>query len=301
LSVITLIGLKEKMKEFSAKNFDHLKVSVLMPVYRTPEKFLRESIESILAQTFTDYEFLILDDCPEHPVEEIVNSYQDKRIKYLKNEKNLGISESRNKLVSLSKGEYLAITDHDDISMPERFAKQVNYLDKNPNVGVVSTSLKLIISKKNLINPENNRDIKVALMKGCYIAHPASMIRKSVMISNNIKYEETYSPAEDYKLWCELLPFTDFYNIQEPLLKYRDWENNTTNKQKEKMWLAEMQIRSENRVKHPEIYAISDDTKVQRILLFGFIPFMKIISKNRRKTYLLFNFIPILRINLSYR
>ena len=99
-----------------------LKVSVLMPVYKTPEKYLREAIESILAQTFTDFEFLILDDCPtDKTCEAIINSYSDSRIKYQKNPENLGISGTRNKLLSMAKGEYIAVMDHDDISMPDRF------------------------------------------------------------------------------------------------------------------------------------------------------------------------------------
>ena len=85
------------------------KVSVLMPVYKTNEKYLREAIESILNQTYKDFEFLILDDCPNDTRESIVKSYNDERIKYFKNEKNLGISGARNKLIDLSSGEYLAI------------------------------------------------------------------------------------------------------------------------------------------------------------------------------------------------
>ena len=92
------------------------KVSVLMPVYKTNEQYLREAIASILNQTFTDFEFLILDDCPNDTRERIVKPYEDKRIKYSINEKNLGISASRNKLIEMAQGEYLAIFDHDDIS-----------------------------------------------------------------------------------------------------------------------------------------------------------------------------------------
>lgn len=101
------------------------KVSVLMPVYKTQEEHLRQAIESVLNQTYADFEFLILDDCPDDTREDIVKSYQDKRIKYSQNEKNLGITPSRNKLIDMAQGEYLAVFDHDDISLPERFAKQV--------------------------------------------------------------------------------------------------------------------------------------------------------------------------------
>ena len=102
-----------------------VRVSVLMPVYRTNEEYLREAISSILAQTYSDFEFLILDDCPEDDRELIVKSYKDRRIKYLRNETNMGISESRNKLVDMARGEYLAVMDHDDVSLPERLEKQM--------------------------------------------------------------------------------------------------------------------------------------------------------------------------------
>ena len=88
-----------------------------MPVYKTQEEHLRAAIESILNQSFTDFEFLILDDCPTDTRETIVKSYNDPRIKYLINETNLGISKARNKLIDLAQGEYLAVFDHDDLSL----------------------------------------------------------------------------------------------------------------------------------------------------------------------------------------
>jgi len=109
------------------------RVSVLMPVYNTKPEHLREAIDSILSQTFTDFEFLILNDCsPNADVEEVVKSYDDPRIVYTVNERNLGISGARNRLLDMARGEYLAVMDHDDISLPERFEKQVAFLDAIP-------------------------------------------------------------------------------------------------------------------------------------------------------------------------
>ena len=100
------------------------KVSVLMPVYNTQSEHLHEAIDSILAQTFRDFEFLILNDCSTDPqVEEVVKSYSDPRIVYAVNERNLGISGARNRLLDMAQGEYLVVMDHDDISLPERFEK----------------------------------------------------------------------------------------------------------------------------------------------------------------------------------
>ena len=171
------------------------KVSVLMPVYKTPEKYLRASIESILKQTYTDFEFLILDDCPAESREELVKSYSDSRIKYIKNEQNLGISATRNKLLDMAAGDYLAIFDHDDISIPERLEKQVAYLDANPEVGVVSGNMKYMIKNKTTKHPAYNENIKIGLMHNCVVAHTAAMLRKSVLTENNIRYESEYSPS----------------------------------------------------------------------------------------------------------
>lgn len=113
------------------------KVSVLMPVYQTDEAYLRQAIQSILNQTFSDFELLILDDCPSNSREQIVRSFTDLRIRYQKNPKNLGISATRNRLLDLAKGDYFAVMDHDDIAMPTRLACQVRVLDNNPDIGVV--------------------------------------------------------------------------------------------------------------------------------------------------------------------
>ena len=114
-----------------------MKVSVLMPVYRTDERFLREAIESVLAQTFADFEFLILDDSPDDDRSRIVSEFNDPRITYMRNDRNIGISASRNRLLDMAKGEYLAVFDHDDICRPERLEKQVAWLDAHPKCGVI--------------------------------------------------------------------------------------------------------------------------------------------------------------------
>ncbi len=105
------------------------KVSVLTPIYNTDPEYLRERIESILNQTFSDFEFLILNDSPDNnEIEKIVLecAKKDKRIKYSKNDYNMGITPSRNKLLEMANGEYLAIFDHDDISLPKRLEKEVD-------------------------------------------------------------------------------------------------------------------------------------------------------------------------------
>lgn len=204
------------------------KVSVLTPLYNTKEEYLRAAIESILNQTYTDFEFLLLNDSPGNKeLEKIVKSYNDKRIIYLENEKNIGISNSRNKLLEVAKGEYLAIFDHDDVSMPERLKKEVRYLDENKDVGVVSCNFMWMSNKKNSNFPTENIDIKKALPKFCALLHTGSMIRKSVLVDNGIRYEQDYSPCEDFLLWTRLMNKTMFHNLPEILIHYRDFDNTT--------------------------------------------------------------------------
>ena len=124
------------------------KISVMMIVYNA-EKFIREAIESILNQTFSDFEFIILDDHSTDNSYEIINEYakRDNRILVLHNEKNLGIAESRTKCIKFAKGKYIAIADADDISIPTRLEKQLKYLEEHKEYGVVGSFLELFDSE----------------------------------------------------------------------------------------------------------------------------------------------------------
>lgn len=281
------------------------KVSVLTPIYNTNPVHLKNMIESILKQTFTDFEFLILNDSPDNKrIEKIVLKYaeRDNRIKYAKNKKNMGITYSRNKLIKMSKGEYLAIFDHDDISIQKRLEKEVNYLDNHPYVGVVSGWLQYFEESSKLHKtPEQDTDIKIWLTEDCYIAHTAAMIRKSVLTENNIEYEEYYSPAEDYRLWARLMDVTHFYNFQEALVNYRWFASNTTNKQAQKMAFAHDCVQLEICDKHPFMRKLCKSAEYRgnsttrfRLRLFNFIPLLKV--KNN-KVYL-FECLPIFKIKI---
>ena len=234
------------------------KVSVLTPIYNTDPLHLKEAIESILNQTYKDFEFIILNDSPDNTkIEKIVLDYKkkDKRIKYFKNEKNLGITPSRNKLIDLASGEYLAIFDHDDISLPNRLKLEVEYLDSHLSVGVVSGQVHNFIKNRITKHPENNMDIKIALMKHNIVSHTAMMLRKSVLDKYSIRYEENYSPAEDYMLVLRLVKYTMFYNIPKVLLKYRNFDGNTSHIQKEKMFNASELCSNFIMKEYPYLYA----------------------------------------------
>jgi len=274
------------------------RVSVLTPIYNTNPTHLREMIESILNQTFTDFEFLILNDSPDNTeIEDIVKEYarSDKRVKYYKNAKNMGITPSRNKLLKMARGEYVAIFDHDDISVPTRLEQEVTYLDTHPHIGVVSGWLQYFgLNNDILKTPESDTDIRIMLCDSCYVAHTAAMVRKSLLVDNNIEYEEFYTPAEDYRLWARLMDVTHFYNIQDVLVKYRWAGGNTSNVNSDKTAAARDAICMCVRDAHPGLY---DEFKKRspytrfRLRLFG-IPLLKI----RSNTVYLFEFIPLFKI-----
>lgn len=198
------------------------KVSVLMPVYNTNPLYLKTAVESVLQQTLTDFELLILNDSPDNrELKNIIASYNDSRIIYMENARNIGISASRNKLLKAASAQYIAIMDHDDISLPGRLEKQALYLDASPDTGVVGCNIRKIGT--NIVSdfPIDNKSVKSALPDGCVIAHTAAMIRKSVLTDNDISWEADFSPCEDYMLWGRLAGKTLFHNLPEILVEYR--------------------------------------------------------------------------------
>lgn len=274
------------------------KVSVLLPVYNTHEQHLREAIDSILAQTFTDFELVVINDASaDANVERIVLSYADPRIRYSANAVNLGISKTRNRLLDLARGEYLAVMDHDDVSLPERFAKEAAYLDDHPDVGVVSCYAEYFQDHRGIERfPVEDADIRVALMNVCAMFHSASMIRKSVLTDNGIRYEEEYSPAEDYALWCRLIPCTRFHNIPEVLFRYRFHSANTSSTQKARMLRAGVAVRCFAKADYPTLHAAYTElaTHTVAVKLFKFIPFLKIVTRGKRRTCRVFG-LPLYR------
>lgn len=195
------------------------RVTVLMPVYNV-EKYVQVAIESILNQTFKEFELLILDDCSTDKTAEIVKSFEDPRIRYVKHEKNLGLAENLNRGVELADTEYLARMDGDDISVSTCLEKQITFLDAHPEIGVCSTGFQFFGTRTSILFfPEKHEDIMVNQLFGNNIIQP--MFRRNIFISNNLRYKTSAFPAEDYRLWSECMQLTKMYNLQEVLFHYR--------------------------------------------------------------------------------
>jgi glycosyltransferase involved in cell wall biosynthesis len=196
-----------------------------MSVYNS-ERYLAEAIESILGQTFTNFEFLIINDGSTDKSRKIILSYSDSRIKLIDNEINIGLTKSLNKGLDLALGKYIARMDSDDISLPHRLQIQFEFMEKNPHIDICGSWYKLFGDRNSITKtPVQDREIKETLFFYNCIAHPAVIIRKNTFDKFQIKYSENYLHSEDYELWCREVDRLKFANIPDVLIKHRIHEN----------------------------------------------------------------------------
>lgn len=201
------------------------KVSVLMPVYNA-DRFLKEAIDSIIEQSYSDWELIIINDGSIDKSEQIALSYTDDRIKYFVNEKNLGLIDTLNKGIDICQGEYVARMDADDISTSDRLEKQVEFLDKHPECAICGCQATVIDNNGQpigqIINLYDNEYLQINLLFSVPFIHPGVTMRKTVLKEN--RYNENYKHAEDYDLWCNIAQNYKVNNLSDFLLKYR-WHN----------------------------------------------------------------------------
>lgn len=205
------------------------KVSVILPVYNC-EKYIFETVQSVLNQTFADFELLIVDDCSTDNTVAIIKEFNDDRIQLTVKEKNTGYTDSLNYAVSIAKGQYIARMDGDDICLPTRFEKQVTFLDTNPKIILCGSAIQIIGTDTILRHPSNHEAIKIKLCFGSSFYHPSVMGRIEVFQAN--LYDKKYEPAEDYDLWTRLAFQGELANLEEVLLLYRVHDNQVSNERK---------------------------------------------------------------------
>lgn len=196
------------------------RVSVLMPVYNG-EKYLREAIDSVLNQTYQDFELIIVDDGSTDNSVKIVKSYNNPKIKLYINTTNERLGRTRNKCINYSTGVYLANLDCDDIAEPKRLELQVAFMDNNTEVGVCGGYAK-IIGKDEIWKYEiDNDSIKFKMLFDSRFINSSTIIRKSVLNKNKIRYNEAFDQSQDYGLWVDISKYCTFANIPEVLVNYR--------------------------------------------------------------------------------
>ena len=252
----------------NSKESSSPKISVLMPAYNA-EKYIGEAIESILNQTYKEFELILIDDCSKDTTWKIIQKYakKDKRIIPVRNTTNLKLSKTLNKGLTIAKGEYIARMDADDLSYPDRLGRQLSFMEKNPDVGIVGGVMEIIDEKGNYIGirkyPLDDESIRKKIFFYSPFSHPLIMIRKSVLKKSK-DYNTDFNPAEDYELYFRIGKFSKFANLPDLLLKYRIVSKSMTTGNTKNMELMTIKIR--NIYKNENEYKIGMGEEVYNLL-----------------------------------
>lgn len=190
-----------------------------MPTYNVAP-YVKEAIASVLRQTYTNFELLVIDDCSTDDTVSVVRSINDPRIRIVQNEKNLGLAENLNRGLSHITTEYVARMDGDDIAEPLWLEREVAVLDNNPDIGICGGGFERFGTVKSLVRfPERHEDCMANMLFECSVIVPT--FRMSLYRDHGLRYSTEAFPAEDYRFWAECLRVTRIYNIQETLFHYR--------------------------------------------------------------------------------
>lgn len=225
-----------------------MKVSVISSCWHSNEKYLRECIESIINQSFQDWEFILAnDEQPEIDMKSIVESYNDQRIKYYDNGVNKGFSESYNNLISMTSGDYFAIAGHDDTSRPDRLKILSETLDKNPELDFVSGRLHIFGNTRERDDGQAMTPEKVSqeLMFVQPMKSGTAMFRKSSWVNNNLSFTNLVQAAHDYEMWSRTRHMKHLI-LDDILLNYRKHESNSTVLNKNKIRIDHAMIVKRN-------------------------------------------------------
>ena len=223
------------------------KISVVMPVYNA-QKFIISAIESILKQTLRDFELIVVNVCSTDKTRKIIESFarKDPRIKIVNNKTRMNIAASLNKGISMSSSNVIARMDADDISLPARLELQYKLISSDKNIAVVGANIIVMDLNENEIAirnyPDTSNKLKACLFRYSPFAHPVVCFRKSVFDEVG-GYNPKYSPTEDLDLWFRLGVKHKFGNVKKPLLKYRLYNNSSSNRSLKDLEILVFKIR----------------------------------------------------------
>ena len=202
-------------------------VSIIMPAYNAA-KTINESIDSILKQTYTHFELIVVDDGSKDETGSLIKAYSDPRICYYRNERNMGLVKTLNRAISLSNGEYIARMDSDDIALPKRIELEVDYMESHPKCIICGGYARTFVEENGIYKfchdlkfEVEDSNIKNELACECCFAHPTVMFRSSLLSSTELRYDDDYLNSEDYKFWIDLMDFGEYHNIPSIVLHYR--------------------------------------------------------------------------------
>lgn len=278
------------------------RVSVIMPCYNPQIEYLREAVNSILGQTFSDFELLIIDDGSNTPqAEQFLTTYSDPRVKFIKRNHE-GIAGTLNYGIEIAKGEFIARMDSDDIALPKRLEKQVAFLDANPDISVCGTKCHIFPLDFKFWYPKNPKLFDLLCQN--QLVHPTVMFRRADFIKYDLFYDPEYNDAEDYELWTRVARVLKIANLDEILLKYRTHVHSISSTKHQTQNLIADKVRqnilnylTDDGKMQAQLAALSGvfTNKAYKYRLFGFITLIKVNETPISKTYFLFGIIPILK------
>lgn len=204
---MTVTPVEVSKEDYPRDKYKMPLVSIIMSEYNTPKELLIESIKSMINQSYTNFELLLIDDCGNTNVDEVVREINDNRIIVIKNPQNMGLVKSLNKGLNYAKGKYIIRMDTDDFSYPNRIEKQVEFIEKHPEYSVVSSNIDFYDGEKIFANTKFSGEVtkEIALSGGTPIAHPSVIARRDDLLSVAGGEYPDYKRCEDYALWLELL------------------------------------------------------------------------------------------------
>ena len=218
-------------------------VSILMPVYNTAP-YLKEAMDSMLSQTFKDFELIVLNDCSPDNADEILDTYNDTRIVRYKGERNMGLSNVLNAGMDMARGKYIARMDSDDISLPNRLEIQVKYLEEHPDIDLCSCRMKMFGAKDDTwVRDSDPEKVKVTALFFSPILHASSIWKKESFDKYGLRFRQEMVPAEDYDMWCRALSKgLKLVNLPNVLYRYRIHPSQaTTQTEKSRLKCREIQ------------------------------------------------------------
>ena len=197
------------------------KVSILMPVYNS-EKFVLEAIDSILNQSFTDFEFIIVDDASTDQTLNIIKSFSDKRIKLIENKINVGNNNARNIGMGIATGEYICAMDADDIAVPNRVQFQLDFMEENKEYGMCGGFFDILDTKETYTRSEKYEELKVWLLSNVIFKHPTVFWRTSLLKKYLLEYNPEYRYAADYDLFVRAASCFPVTILPQVVLEFRE-------------------------------------------------------------------------------
>ncbi len=220
------------------------RITVLMPVYNG-EGFLRAALESILNQTFSDFELLVIDDGSTDASHEIAAAFADPRIRIETNGRNLGLIATLNRGLELARGEYIARMDADDISLPKRFERQIAFLDAHPQIGGCGTWFEKVTPAGTTTRrmPDSPALIRLFLLFDNPFLHSSMMLRRRLLDTHGLRFDPAYPHSEDYDFWVRCTSIADMANLPEVLVRYNDHPANISHRFSQEQDTAANQIR----------------------------------------------------------